>query len=68
VCVCVVRLCRVVYPTSLEIREKSGKLIFGHGIMEKVMELLTISGNSVKIAIKKLKLKQNLKFKLKRKF
>jgi len=36
----------------MEIMEKSGKLIFGHGIMEKVMELRTISGNSVKIAIK----------------
>jgi hypothetical protein len=45
----------------MEIMEKSGKLIFGHGIMEKVMELRTISGNSVKIEIKKFKLKQNLR-------
>jgi len=40
----------------MEIMEKSGKLIFGHVIMGKVMELRTISGNSVKIAIKNLNL------------
>jgi hypothetical protein len=47
-------------PTSLEIMEKSGKLIFGHGIMEKVMELRTISENSVKIA-KKCEIKTKFK-------
>ncbi len=31
---------------------KSGKLIYGHGIMEKVMELPTISGNSVQVVVK----------------
>jgi hypothetical protein len=36
----------------MEIMEKSGKLIYGHGIMEKVMELLTISGNSVQVVVK----------------
>jgi hypothetical protein len=48
-------------PTRLEIMEimeKSGKLIYGHGIMEKVMELPTISGNSVQVVVKKLKFKK----------
>ena len=53
-------------PTSLEIMEKSGKLIFGHGIMEKVMELCTISGKFGSNRNKKLKLKQNLKFEIKK--
>jgi hypothetical protein len=36
----------------MEIMEKSGKLIYGHGIMEKVMELPTPSGNSVQVVVK----------------
>jgi hypothetical protein len=44
--------------------EKSGKLIYGHGIMEKVMELPTISGNSVQVVVKKLKFLKLKKFKI----
>jgi hypothetical protein len=47
--------CKPGVPTRLEIMEKSGKLIYGHGIMEKAMHFPTISGNSVLVVVKKLK-------------
>jgi hypothetical protein len=42
----------------MEIMEKSGKLILGHGIMGRhgiSAHFLIISGNSVKIVVKKYK-------------